>query len=249
MTMKFLINLRDNIVNFFRGLKNKKLFKRIDPISFALVVLLGASAVFAGIQLVNQGSLKETVMNPSKGDGDVIYTDGSQTALVNNTTDTADAAALSEVVISPVSTEDIQVTKFYYSDAVETSVQTQSFFYYPVGESMYSHESKGMSFKGATEDSVNVVSSLSGTVASVKDDVLKGTVVTLEHANGVQTVYTGVYDVKVNVGDKISQGAVLGTTGLSQLEPDAGNVVHFEIIKNDVKIDPQTVIDKKLSDL
>ena len=30
------------------NLKNKKLFKKIDPISFALVVLLGASATFAG---------------------------------------------------------------------------------------------------------------------------------------------------------------------------------------------------------
>lgn len=247
MTMKFLINLRDNIVNFFRGLKNKKLFKRIDPISFALVVLLGASAVFAGIQLVNQGSLNETVMNPSKGDGDVIYTD--DTALVNNPADTADKAALSEVVLSPVSTDEVQVTKYYYSDSVDTTVQTQSFFYYPVGQSMYSHESKGMSFKGTTDEPVNVVASLSGTVLSVKDEILKGTVVTIEHANDVKTVYTGVYDVKVSVGDKVSQGAILGTTGLSQLEPDAGNVVHFEIIKGDEKIDPQTVIDKKLSDL
>ena len=38
-------------------------------------------------------------------------------------------------------------------------------------------------------------------------------------------------------------------TGLSQLEPDSGNVVHFEVIKDEVKVNPETVMDKKLGDL
>lgn len=234
-----------------QNVKNKKVFKRIDPISLALVVLLGASAVFAGVQLyVNQSSEDLTVQNPANGNNsDLIYTDNGDLQTMNNTSDALEVAALGETVTSPLGSEDIEVTKYYYSDTVGTDVQTQSFFYYPVGQSMYSHESKGMSFKSSNDEVVNVVASLTGTVSSVKDEILKGTIVTIEHANGVETVYTGVYDVKVNVGDEVSQGTVIGTTGLSQLEPEAGNVVHFEIVKDEVKIDPQSAIDKKLSDL
>ena len=241
------MKLKEKMTN----VKNKKLFKRIDPISLALVVLLGASAVFAGVQLyVNQSSEDLTVQNPANGNNnDLIYTDNGELQTMNNQSEAVDAAALGEVISSPLDSEDIEVTKYYYSDTVETDVQTQSFFYYPVGQSMYSHESKGMSFKSSNDEVANVVASLTGTVTSVKDEILKGTIVTIEHANGVKTIYNGVYDVKVSVGDSVSQGDVLGTTGLSQLEPDAGNVVHCEIMKDEVKIDPQSAINKKLSDL
>lgn len=241
------MKLKEKMTN----VKGKKLFKRIDPISLALVVLLGASAVFAGVQLyVNQSTGDLTVENPANGNkDDLLYADNGDLQAMNNTSDAVDVAALGEVISSPLESKEIEVTKYYYSDTVETDVQTQSFFYYPVGQSMYSHESKGMSFKSSNDEVTNVVASLTGTVSSVKDEILKGTIVTIEHANGVKTVYTGVYDVKVNVGDTVSQGDVLGVTGLSQLEPDAGNVVHFEIMKNDVKMDPQSAMDKKLSDL
>ena len=114
---------------------------------------------------------------------------------------------------------------------------------------MYTHESKGVSLKSSDNEAVNVVAALSGKVLNVKDEVLKGTVVTIEHENGVQTVYTGVYDVAVKAGDEVKQGTVIGKTGLSQLEPDSGNVVHFEVLKDEVKVNPETVIDKKLGDL
>ena len=114
---------------------------------------------------------------------------------------------------------------------------------------MYSHESKGISLKDTNNETVNVVAALSGKVASVKDEILKGTVVTIEHENGVETVYTGVYNVNVEAGDEVEQGTVLGKTGLSQLEPDSGNVIHFEVLKDEVKVNPETVIDKKLGDL
>ena len=106
-----------------------------------------------------------------------------------------------------------------------------------------------MSLKNSNNEEVSDVAALSGKVLTVKDEVLKGTVVTIEHQNGVKTVYTGVYDVAVEAGAEIEQGDVIGKTGLSQLEPDSGNVVHFEVLKDNVKVNPETVIDKKLGDL
>ncbi len=227
------------------NLKNKKLFKKIDPISFALVVLLGASATFAGVQLALTGINDPSVSNPS----DVVYTNEDGTTTVNKTTDAETVALLQEVIQSPLEGEDVVVAKTFYDQTADTSVQVNSIFSYQVGETMYTHESKGVTLKTSDNEATNVVAALSGTVLNVKDEVLKGTVVTIEHKNGVQTVYTGVYDVAVKAGDEIKQGAVIGKTGLSQLEPDSGNVVHFEVIKDEVKVNPETVMDKKLGDL
>ena len=227
------------------NLKNKKLFKKIDPISFALVVLLGASATFAGVQLALTGINDPSVSNPS----DVVYTNEDGTTTVNKTTDAETVALLQEVIQSPLEGEDVIVAKTFYDQTADTSVQVNSIFSYQVGETMYTHESKGVTLKTSDNEATNVVAALSGTVLNVKDEVLKGTVVTIEHKNGVQTVYTGVYDVAVKAGDEIKQGAVIGKTGLSQLEPDSGNVVHFEVIKDEVKVNPETVMDKKLGDL
>lgn len=227
------------------NLKNKKLFKKIDPISFALVVLLGASATFAGVQLALTGINDPAVSNPS----DVVYTNEDGTTTVNKTTDAETVALLQEVIQSPLEGEDVVVAKTFYDQTADTSVQVNSIFSYQVGETMYTHESKGVTLKTSDNEATNVVAALSGTVLNVKDEVLKGTVVTIEHKNGVQTVYTGVYDVAVKAGDEIKQGAVIGKTGLSQLEPDSGNVVHFEVIKDEVKVNPEIVMDKKLGDL
>ena len=232
------------------NLKNKKLFKKIDPISFALVVLLGASATFAGVQLWLTGmNGNQTVSNPANGDNDVVYTNGDGTTTVNKTTDAKTVALLQEVIKSPLEGEDVVVAKSYYDQTADTSIQVKRLFNYKVGETVYTRESKGVSLKNSNNEEVSVVAALSGKVLTVKDEVLKGTVVTIEHQNGVKTVYTGVYDVAVEAGAEIEQGDVIGKTGLSQLEPDSGNVVHFEVLKDNVKVNPETVIDKKLGDL
>ena len=232
------------------NLKNKKLFKKIDPISFALVVLLGASATFAGVQLWLTGmNGNQTVSNPANGDNDVVYTNGDGTTTVNKTTDAKTVALLQEVIKSPLEGEDVVVAKSYYDQTADTSIQVKSLFNYKVGETVYTRESNGVSLKNSNHEEVSVVAALSGKVLTVKDEVLKGTVVTIEHQNGVKTVYTGVYDVAVEAGAEIEQGDVIGKTGLSQLEPDSGNVVHFEVLKDNVKVNPETVIDKKLGDL
>lgn len=232
------------------NLKGKKLFKKIDPISLALVVLLGASATFAGVQLWLTGmNGDQTVSNPSNSDNDIVYVNEDGTTTVNKTTDPETLALLEEVIKSPIEGEEVTVAKSYYDQTADTTTQVNSLFYYKVGETMYSHESKGVSLKDTNNETVNVVAALSGKVASVKDEILKGTVVTIEHENGVETVYTGVYNVNVEAGDEVEQGTVLGKTGLSQLEPDSGNVIHFEVLKDDVKVNPETVIDKKLGDL
>ena len=213
-------------------------------------MLLGASATFAGVQLWLTGvNGDQTVSNPISGNKETVSTKGDETTAVNKTTDAKTVALLQETIKYPLEAEDITVAKSYYNQEADTKEQMNSLFSYTVGETKYTQESKGVSLKDSDNKEVNVLAALSGKVLTVKDEVLKGTVVTIEHENGVKTVYTGVYDVAVKAGDELEQGDVIGKTGSSQLEPDSGNVVHFEIVKDDTKLNPSDIIDTKLGDL
>ena len=58
----------------------------------------------------------------------------------------------------------------------------------------------------------------------------------------------GKFSINQEVFD-VKQGDVIGKTGTSQLEPDSGNVVHFEVMKDNNKLNPEDVINTKLGDL
>ena len=110
-------------------LKNKKLFKKIDPISFALVVLLGASATFAGVQLWLTGvNGDQTVSNPISGNKETVSTKGDETTAVNKTTDAKTVALLQETIKYPLEAEDITVAKSYYNQEADTKEQMNSLF-------------------------------------------------------------------------------------------------------------------------
>ena len=90
---------------------------------------------------------------------------------------------------------------------------------------------------------------MSGTVKNVNDDALLGHVVTIEHADGVETVYQALTDVQVEVGDKVKQGDKIGNAGRSLLNEEAGIHTHFEIRKDGIPVNPLEYFKKSLSAL
>ena len=80
-----------------------------------------------------------------------------------------------------------------------------------------------------------------GEVLSVVDDQLEATKIVIEHANGLQSVYSSLdsTDIKVQVGDKVSMGDQLGVASTSASnESLTGAHLHFELIEDGTKIDP-----------
>ena len=89
-----------------------------------------------------------------------------------------------------------------------------------------------------------VYSILDGEVKDVYSNVLEGTVVVVEHSDGLTSCYGSLdADIDVAVGDKVSRGDEIGFVSTSaNAELDAGAHLHFSMFENDKKIDPASYL-------
>ena len=83
-----------------------------------------------------------------------------------------------------------------------------------------------------------------GTVESVNNDLLKGVSVTIDHGNGLKTVYNSLSEeVAVIEGQKVNKGDILGSVGLTnRQEYKAGAHLHFEVLEDGVSINPSVYL-------
>ena len=101
------------------------------------------------------------------------------------------------------------------------------------------HEHCGLDF--AAEAGAEVAVVMSGVVESIyRDDVLTGTEITVDHGDGLKSVYRFVTAAEhLKVGDEVSQGDVIATVAAaSGDEYKDGAHLHFEVMKNGVAVDP-----------
>ena len=85
-----------------------------------------------------------------------------------------------------------------------------------------------------------VTAAHAGTVESVRQDDLLGTVVVVSHGDGVQTLYANLADsVAVTQGEWVECGSVIGAVGDSALgEIGQASHLHFAVSVNGVSVDP-----------
>ncbi len=96
----------------------------------------------------------------------------------------------------------------------------------------------------AGED-LNVYAVSDGTVSNVYTNYLEGTVVEISHKDGLVSVYKSLNkDVNVSIGDKVGAGDVIGQVSESMAqELNTGAHLHFEMIKNGNKVNPNDYLD------
>lgn len=149
-----------------------------------------------------------------------------------------------EVIQFPLSNPDQAeiVTKFYDYNASEED-QLESLVFY---NNRY-YQSKGIDI--SAEEPFEVVASISGEVAEVKEDPLLGNVVVLSHGEEIMTYYSSLGEVQVTAGEKVKQGDVLGTAGQNIFGKENGVHVHFELRKADQVLNPEEFFEKPVSSL
>lgn len=90
------------------------------------------------------------------------------------------------------------------------------------------------------EDGTGVLCVYDGVVKSVENSILTGVTVTVDHGNGLTTVYNSLSDdIKVTEGQSVKSGEVLGYVSSTNRQESVGGAhLHFEVVENGQSIDP-----------
>ena len=113
----------------------------------------------------------------------------------------------SEILKKPVN-DDVKVSKGFYDTSLDDKKLEEALVYF---EGVY-RPNDGIDYTKDNE-SFDVYASASGTVIRKENDSLLGWIVTIEHQKGIQTIYQSLDDIKVEKGDQVKQGDVIGKAG------------------------------------
>ena len=98
----------------------------------------------------------------------------------------------------------------------------------------------------SSEKIFDVISVLDGIVISVENNDILGTTVEIRHDNDLISVYQSLSNVNVKKDDKVIQGQIIAKSGLSNIEKDLGNHLHFELYYKGKIVNPEEYYNKSL---
>ena len=149
-----------------------------------------------------------------------------------------EAAALAEAVrLSKIYAQQNQdpATQGGYIWPVDSRRITSEFGLRNTGIKGASTNHKGVDIGGVGYSS-SVYAAKAGTVVISTYSSSYGNYVAISHGSGNITLYAHLSSRKVSVGQRVSQGQVIGITGSTGIS--SGPHLHFEITENDVRINP-----------
>ena len=97
---------------------------------------------------------------------------------------------------------------------------------------------KAIDFSG--EEGSQVFAVYDGIIESIVVSKLEGTTITIDHSNGLKSVYNSIEVVEnLSSGDKVQKGEVIGYISTNnKKEYLDGPHLHFSVLENGLKIDP-----------
>ncbi len=91
------------------------------------------------------------------------------------------------------------------------------------------------------EDGAAISAVAAGAVTSIEENATFGTVVTIDHGEGLVTQYAALKDLTVHEGDAVSAGDVIGCVTSIPSECADQSHLHFALLKNGHFADPTTL--------
>ncbi|MBQ4049549.1 MAG: M23 family metallopeptidase [Clostridia bacterium] len=90
----------------------------------------------------------------------------------------------------------------------------------------------------ACNKGAEVLAIYDGTVTKVEVTTLEGTVVEIDHGEGLVATYKGLENVTLNKGDKVTSGQKIGEIGTMMTESLEGYHLHLEMTLNGKFVNP-----------
>ena len=195
----------------------RKLKPFVVPMIYTFALVLLVAGVYLAQDIVSDSLFNKSndVINNSNDNIDDVIVDENNPDIPVVSTDTQ--------IIRPYSNGDVKIVNNYYDYKANSEEQEKSILYY---EDTYMQNS-GVDYALDDKSSFDVVSILDGTVTSVSDDDILGTIVEIKYSNDLVGVYQSMSDVVVKANDNIIQGSVIGKSGESNIGVDLGSHLHF----------------------
>jgi len=214
----------------------RKLKPYVLPSIYALSVIL----LVVSMYLV-QGIINNSMFVANEVRDNIQYVDGDITE--NKEEEQLPVVSTANTIIRPYTSDKVTIAKTYYDYQADANDQKNAIVYY---ENIYMQNS-GVDYK--SEEVFDVVSILDGDVVSVKEDNILGKVVEVRHNNELISVYQSLSDITVKEGDKLISGQIIGKSGVSNINSDLGNHLHFELHHEGLVVNPEEYYDKNIEDL
>ena len=217
-------------------------FLKRNAVYFVLafcILAIGISAMFA---IIHENSILPDGNLPSAdaGNGDNSNTDNGNTENPDDNNDPSqDVEKPGSDVTEPV------VTTITFIMPVENATSIGEYSETIVFNSTLSRYSAHKAVDFFAEEGTPVLAVYDGTVENIENSLLKGYIITIDHGNGLKTVYNSLADGdNVTIGQKVSQGDVIGEVSITnRQEYKDGAHLHFEVLEEGAVINP----DKYLS--
>ena len=226
---------------------------------FYIVLFLCAAVIGVSAWMMATGN--ETMENDPVRNNSVNLDDKRvETVIVPAQSGTAETGAL-EADAPEVNTEGLAENAEVQDSEAVAAVEEQPvveaaapIYVWPVaGQVERAHSSDTLSYDQTlrdwrTHEGIDIIAELgapvvaahSGSVESIVQDSLYGTVVTVSHGDGTRTIYANLAEnPPVNVGDWIDCGTTIGSVGSTALcEVSQTSHLHFAITVNGAAADP-----------
>lgn len=235
--------------------KNKKAMNKVKVVyAFAMLLAIGAAftakiateKALGSLEPIESDYVTLTPEDYTSKDSEFL-TEEPDFEVRNNVTNVPDTRGDAEESTSPATTEKSKYSK-PFEDYFSLPLGTDILRDYAPDRPMYSatmgdwRTHNGIDFQGADGDQVKAISY--GTVSSIYEDVLLGTVVEIDHGNGVVARYCGLNKdtIEVDAGSIVEADTLIGFLGTVPFEKTDISHLHFEIIYNGENTDPLEIM-------
>lgn len=210
--------------------------RRIKP--FLMPVVYGGCVV---VFLFGMYFIQKIFNNTLFSDNDELeYVDGE---ITDNSSSDMPVVSTSIKIVRPYLDNNVSIAKTFYDYEGEAIQQENSIIFF---EDTYMQNS-GVDY---TCSSVfDVISILDGTVISIEENDILGTTIEVRHSNDLISVYQGLSDVIVKKDDLIIQGQIIAKSGVSNINKDLGNHLHFELYYKGKIVNPEEYYNKSIDEL
>lgn len=205
------------------------------------IIAVGGVAASTFSKTLSSADVPTEVPSPTSQTATVITTTSASPVAVTPATTTVATTVTTTTTTAVMTDTDTAAFVLPMSNQVltpfsETPIYSQTLCEYRVH--------KGVDFEGVDLQTVRACAS--GTISDVSMDTLWGASITIDHGNGLKTVYRGV-DATVIKGTTVYVGDAIGNLAPIPCESAMKPHLHIELYQNDKAIDFTNVVSEQLA--